>query len=182
MFHQPLPPFNELSKHMEYCPNTGIGIWLVNIGNVKAGTTIQSLDRHGYIRVAYKYKRYKAHRLFWLLHTGLDPGKFSIDHIDNNRLNNKFNNLRLATQAQQVRNRREIPANTSGHRGVYWNKKLKKYVAQIVFNKKLIYLGLYNTIDQAISVRQTKELELFGEFSPLHQSNNDQRLILDNND
>ena len=173
-----MPPYDELSRHLSYDPFTGVGTWLISPCNsVQVGAPAGCLNSDGYIHIRYKAKRYKAHRLFWFLQTGHDPGELTIDHIDENKSNNKFSNLRLATASQQKRNSTKRLNNTSGHRGVSWNKERQKYYACIVVNNKTLSLGRYKTFGQAVAARQAKELELFGEFSPLHRLNNDQLLL-----
>lgn len=177
-----MPAFDELSQRIKYNPNTGIGIWLVSpSNNVKIGA-IAGVVTSGYLRIRYKGKRYLAHRMFWFLHTGYDPGQLCIDHVDENKLNNKFSNLRLATHQQNNFNITKIKSNTSGHRGVTWHEKGQKYRAYIRFKAQDFHLGMHKTFEQAVKARQAKELELFGPFSPLHQFSNDQQFILDNND
>ena len=174
--HIPMPPYNELSRHLKYNPFTGGGTWIVSLGTAKAGRLAGTLNTAGYLDIAYKNKIYRAHRLFWFLQTGHDPGALTVDHIDENKLNNKFCNLRLANKSQQEYNKYKRIDNTSGHRGVCWNKQKQKYYAYIKDKKKIINLGHYKTFEQAVAARQAKELELFGEFSPLHRLNNDQLL------
>jgi hypothetical protein len=182
MAYKPLPSFSKLSQYIKYDPYCGIGVWLMPPNNrVKIGAIAGKIN-NGYAKITFQRKTYMAHRLFWLLHTGYDPGQLTVDHIDQNKTNNKFNNLRLATLSEQQRNICIRANNKSGHRGVYWNAKNQKYEAQITNNQKLMYIGQYDTLNAAIAARQAKELEIYGEFSPLHQLKNDQRLIIDNND
>jgi len=178
----PMPPYDELSRHLSYDPFTGLGTWLLfRSSNAQKGAFAGSLNLTGYIYIRYKTKRYKAHRLFWFLQTGHDPGELTIDHIDENKSNNKFSNLRLATRSQQKCNTTKRLDNSSGHRGVRFHKQRQKYEAFIRINKKQLYLGYYKTFEEAVAARQAKELELFGEFSPLHRLNNGQ-LLLDHNE
>jgi hypothetical protein len=175
---KPMPPYDELSRHLSYDPFTGLGTWLVSPSNkVQKWAFAGYLNPNGYIYINYKTKRYKAHRLFWFLQTGHDPGELTIDHIDQNKSNNKFSNLRLATISQQKRNLTKRLDNSSGHRGVRFSKQRQKYEAFIRINKKQLFLGRYKTFEEAVAARQAKELELFGEFSPLHRLNNDQLLL-----
>jgi hypothetical protein len=183
MAHLPMPPYDKLSERLKYDPETGIGTWIVSPGNqVKNQTVAGCYNNWGYLIIRYNYKIYGGHRLFWYLQTKEDPGHFTIDHIDQNKKNNKFCNLRLATPTQQKQNVLITKNNTTGVRGIRWKESMQRYEARIVFNGKRIQLGSFRTFDQAVAVRQAKELELYGEFSPLHRSKNDQRLILDDND
>jgi hypothetical protein len=169
----PMPPYDELSQHLKYDPHIGVGIWLVKLRNRKrAGTVAGTVGSDGYLRINYKRKIYQAHRLFWFLQTRHDPAHLTIDHIDQNKLNNKFLNLRLANKNQQQHNQSKPLNNISGEKGVCWVKDRQKYKAYIRNNGKQINLGYYKTFEQAVAVRQAKELELFGQFSPLHQLTN----------
>jgi len=180
MANLPMPPYDELSRHINYDPDTGVGIWLVSRQGTPAGK-VAGCYGHGYCYIKYKQKKYLAHRLFWYLQTKEDPKCLTVDHIDQNKTNNKFCNLRLATLAQQQHNTFVGKNSITGIRGVYWRKSRQKYEANIEFQGKKFFLGSFKTLDKAIAAREAKELELYGEFSPLHQLNNDQRFILDNN-
>jgi len=180
--HTPMPPYEELSRHLKYDPLTGVGTWLTfRASNAQKGALAGSLKPNGYIYINYKSKHYRAHRLFWFLQTGHDPGELTIDHIDGNKSNNKFLNLRLATQSQQICNITKRCDNLSGHRGVFFIKRSQKYRAYIKIDKKQLCLGYYKTFEEAVAARQAKEIELFGEFSPLHRLNND-KLLLDHDE
>lgn len=60
--------------------------------------------------------------------------------------------------------KRLVSTNTSGHNGVYWNKKSQKWIAQIGFKGKTYYLGTYSKIDDAIKAREQAEDRIYGEF------------------
>ena len=97
---------------------------------------------------------------------GVTDRKIKIDHKDNNGLNNQNENLRLASQAQNCRNKVLRIGTSSKYKGV--SKHQGKYQANIGFNYKLIYLGIYdNEIDAAIAYNN-KAAELFGEFAKLN--------------
>lgn len=90
--------------------------------------------------------------------------KIEVDHIDGNGLNNQKYNLRLAAHQQNMQNRKVHKNNTSGFKGVSWNKSKQKWVAHISINGKLTYLGRYLTPEEASLVYESKARELFGEF------------------
>lgn len=92
---------------------------------------------------------------------------FVIDHIDGNGLNNSFVNLRYATLSQNSMNQKIRSDNSSGHKGVCWVKSKNKWLAKISVNGKQMNLGLFDTIEEAVSVRLKKEEEVFNEFSYL---------------
>lgn len=82
-----------------------------------------------------------------------DGGEYC-DHINNNGLDNRKANLRISDNHLNQFNRKELNKNnTSGIKGVYWNKKNKKWVAQIMIYRKCVVLGLFITKEEAKKVR-----------------------------
>jgi hypothetical protein len=100
---------------------------LVNIGDI-AG----HIEARGYKVIKIFGKKYKSHRLVFMYNHGYIP-KF-IDHIDNNRVNNRIENLRVATREQNNQNAKMRKDNTSGVKGVCWVKKTNRWLAQIQVN------------------------------------------------
>lgn len=91
-----------------------------------------------------------------------------VDHRDDDGLNNQQYNLRVATDIQNSQNRRRQPNNTSGYKGVHFQKSNQKWVAYIGVNKKRIYLGLFTSKVKAARAYDAKALECFGEFAQLN--------------
>lgn len=98
--------------------------------------------------------------------TGCPDDKL-VDHIggEATRNDNRKSNLRIATPSQNSQNSCLHSNNTSGYTGVTWDKKNCKWIAQIKFNYKNIFLGRYVDIDDAIRARRNAEEEYFGEWS-----------------
>ena len=94
------------------------------------------------------------------------PKSLEIDHINQNRLDNRIENLRVVTKSINLQNQKLSSNNTSGHIGVCWIKDANKWRAAIGVDGKLIYLGNYARIEDAIAVR--KQAEKHHDFSPLH--------------
>lgn len=90
------------------------------------------------------------------------------DHIDLDTLNEKRNNLRLATAQQNGQNRGKTKANTSGYKGVIWNPRNKKWEAYIKANGKRKYLGLHKDIINAAITYNQAALLYHGEFARLN--------------
>jgi len=88
-----------------------------------------------------------------------------VDHIDGNGLNNTRANLRLATKAQNAANRGKQSNNTSGFKGVYWNKHAGKWSAQIQVNGTSKHLGYYISKEAAYAAYCEAAEEYFGEFA-----------------
>lgn len=118
-------------------------------------------------RTDYKVKG-KKNRI-WMHRLIMKPFEnFIIDHIDGNGLNNQKNNLRICTHSQNLMNRCKNINNTSGYKGVVYNKLDKKYRAKIYFNSKCISLGRYiNPIDAARAYNQAAQ-KYHGEYAQLN--------------
>lgn len=92
-----------------------------------------------------------------------DPRK--ADHRDGNGLDNRRSNLRIATHSQNMWNTKVPKHNTSGMKGVSWDRVNEKWIAQIRVNKKPIWLGRHDTAESAYSAYCEAALKYFGEFA-----------------
>ena len=90
-----------------------------------------------------------------------------IDHIDGNGLNNRRSNLRQATPRENSQNQRAPISNTSGQKGVCWNKRRGKWQAQIRVDRKLVYLGLFARKEDAAAAYDAAAVQHFGKFANL---------------
>ena len=129
-----------------------------NVRNDKSGRILKEDDaRGGYFRVCLSKNNKKHNKLIHKLTAEaflLNPeNKKCVDHIDNNRHNNKLANLRFATLQQNSQNRPISSNNTSGTKGVRWNQNINKWTAQIKINGKTINLGSFINKDDAINTR-----------------------------
>ena len=135
-----------------------------NIGDV-AGT----INKLGYRHIQINRKRYQAHRLVWIYHNIEIPIGLEIDHIDRNPSNNRIENLRLATRSQNMTNKPKQINNTSGYKGVCWHKRSKKWSANIKYNNKQIYLGVFATPELAYDAYTLASGKLQGDFACLEK-------------
>lgn len=108
-----------------------------------------------------KQTYYFMHRLI----LGITDPKISIDHKNRNPLDNRRENIRICTQSQNNANYTVLKRNKIGLKGVRY--KAKKYEAYIWKNKS-IYLGRFNTAEEAAKAYGKAALELFGEFARLN--------------
>lgn len=91
-----------------------------------------------------------------------------VDHINHNTLDNRRCNLRLATPAQNGQNMRLAKNNTSGYKGVFWDRATNKWRAKIHFNGKCLCLGTYQETIDAAKAYNKAAVEYFGEFAFLN--------------
>jgi hypothetical protein len=140
----------QLKDHLSYDPKTGIFTRVKNTARYKAGSILGTKHSTGYVVIRIEDKLYKAHRLAWLYVYGQFP-ELRIDHINRDGLDNRLSNLRLATSKENSENRSVGRNNKSGHPGVDWSKKLKKWRARITVNYKGIHLGYFLNIEDAIN-------------------------------
>ena len=97
---------------------------------------------------------------------GLEFGdKRQGDHVNMNTLDNRDENLRIATPSENQRNRGKNANNTSGFKGVYWRKDKLRWVAQIGFDGKKKYLGLFATAQEAHRAYCEASQDKHGNFS-----------------
>jgi hypothetical protein len=96
------------------------------------------------------------------------PKGMVIDHINHNGLDNRKENLRICTNAENVRNSRNSQNNTSGYKGVCWDKSNKKWKARIGKDYKQIHIGCFDILEEAARAYDAKAKELFGEYAQLN--------------
>lgn len=159
----------------DYDPATGALRWRPKEGNSRsirsfnnkvagkvAGTVRQG--RSGYLVVGIGRRYYGAHRLIWKLMTGRDPQHF-VDHIDGDKLNNKWANLREADNGQNKQNGSLYRNNRSGVKGVCWDASHKAWRAYIGVNGVQRKLGRFKSINDAASAVAAERERLHGEFA-----------------
>lgn len=156
---------DELKSKLHYNPETGIFTWNISpVRPVKAGSIAGSVDGNGYILIGISCKRISAHRLAWLYAHGHFTTS-DIDHINGVRNDNRLCNLREATRSQNLFNRSGANKNnTSGFKGVAFNKRSESFRAMIRINGKNTNLGYFNTPEEASEAYQTAARKYHGEF------------------
>ena len=152
----------ELKEQLHYNPDTGIFTRLIfRCNRHRAGTKVGSFSNKGYLRIELNNKGYQAHRLAWLYMTGEMP-ELHVDHINQVKDDNRWCNLRLATNSQNKMNSKIRPDNSTGFKGVY--KAGSKFMAQARVNGVLHHLGTFNTSEIASMAYKKFAEKIHGEF------------------
>lgn len=149
-----------LKQKLKYVPETGKFYWIdpsrhhPELKGREAGCCVDN----GYIQIRIGRKNYKAHRLAWLYVFGFVPNQ--IDHIDRNGGNNKINNLRPCSNAQNQANKNGFGVLSKGVR-----RNHNRFVARITFEKKQITIGSFDTEEEASNAYFDAARKLYGPYA-----------------
>jgi len=158
-----IPSIERLRQLLAYDPDTGKFKWRAS--ETMCGTrnsrwagrpALTGKHRQGYLQGRIDGKHVFAHRVAWALHYGMWPSSH-IDHIDHDPSNNRIENLREVSSAENARNMSKMKNNSSGITGVYWCKAFGKWNAKIRINRKLINLGRFSEFEDAVRCRKAAE-------------------------
>lgn len=154
-----------LREYLDYDSETGVLRWKkVPSNRVKLGAVAGTPRKAGYVSVSLRGNNMLAHRLIWAYVTGYWP-QSRVDHRNMVRDDNRFENLRLTTNSQNMANMRKRPTNVSGYKGVCWHPKIGRYTAGIKVNMKRIYLGCFTDPAAAHEAYRKAAVKYFGEFA-----------------
>lgn len=156
------PTPDQLNAIFEYDGDSGNLIWKVRKCRIHPGTIADSLDNKGYRTVMISGRNYKVHRIIWAMKIGVWPTN-QIDHRDTNKSNNRWDNIRPATNQQNHGNRGKNKNNTSGFKDVVKHNGL--WAARITVNDKQIWLGRFEKPEHAYEAVKQGHAHYFGEFS-----------------
>jgi len=167
MYRRPLPSQKQLREALDYVPETGRLYWRKN-----GREAFKQKQTRGYLIGRFEGTYYMAHRIIMKMVYNIEPDH--TDHINHIRSDNRLENLRFANNTINHQNRGFHKNNTSGVIGVVWESVLQKWKAQIWVGGraegKMIYLGCYNTIEEAAVARKLGS-EQFG-FHKNHGAKN----------
>jgi len=162
MLSKALPPASLLRELFIYEPDTGLVRHAVTRGRAKAGVVVGSpLPKTGYLYMRIYKEVYQVHRVVWKIMTGEDPVG-EIDHINGLSDDNRWENLRCADRAGNMQNVASR-GNIAGLKGVARNRS--RWAARIRVRGKLLYLGTFDTPEQAHSAYVDAALRLHGDFA-----------------
>jgi hypothetical protein len=148
-----------LRELLTYDPSTGILRWRVGKSNVKAGSVAGGLNDQGYILLRVDRVAMRAHRVAWAIMTGSIP-TLEIDHKNRIRSDNRWENLREVTHAQNFENLSMRKDCRHGFRGIELHSS-GLWKAQLTINKKRIRLGYFKTPEEAFQARLAGEAKYF---------------------
>lgn len=155
---------------VSYEPETGLFRWKDRRnsygGCVNRGDIAGTVHRDGYIVINFSGRLWRAHRLAYLFMTGDVPPKgMDMDHINGDRADNRWVNLRTATRSQNNYNMRRTKLNVSGVKGVSWVAERGQWLARITVEGRKIHLGQFDEKERAIAARKEGERRYHGEFA-----------------
>ena len=147
-----------------YNPETGVLTRKVKTcSRNKVGDVVGTLSVKGYLVVRVGSKVYQTHRVIWLMVRSVFPD-VDIDHKNQIKTDNSWDNLRPATRPQNVQNTGIRSDNTSGIRGVSWHRRDKKWFAYGSTPTGKAHLGSFATKEEAALARQEFARKEYGEF------------------
>lgn len=163
--------FADMLRRFSYDPTTGVISAACDHGShTKKGDPLGAKTTKNYLHISFKPTFLRAHRLAWFLHYGKWP-ELEIDHINGNTLDNRIENLRLATRVENQRNTRKPQDNKSGYKGVHLCKSTGRYRSVIYLRdkdtgrKKRLELGRFDDPELASLAYDTAAERFFGSFA-----------------
>lgn len=127
------------------------------------GSIVGGDDGHGYRMCLLLGHKFKVHQIVWLINKREFP-QLPIDHIDGDRRNNRIENLRLATDIQNMQNTKKVKHPLGG---VQKSRRGPNYTAKIIHHGETIWLGSFPSIELARDAYVEASRNLRGEFSPV---------------
>jgi len=153
----------ELRSLIHYSPETGVFTRKVERGPFKIGSIAGTTLNTGYRAIIILGSPYQAHRLAWLYMTGECP-KHELDHINHDKADNRFSNLRDVMKFENQQNRKSARVdNKAGLLGV--SPLGNRFVAQIQVNKQKLHLGVYETPEQAHQAYLSAKISLHSTYN-----------------
>ena len=156
-----------MKELLHYDPETGVFTRNYDRGPYKRGEPAGAITVQGYVLLNAGSDKYLAHRLAFLYMTGSFPSDV-VDHINGNRFDNRWENLRPATRSQNLQNRGPQKQNTYRLKGVFYDEQRRKWLASIKHQGKAYFLGRHKTKEEAAHAYNKAAIELHGEFAVLN--------------
>lgn len=155
--------YSDLSELFAYDPWSGAITHLRKWGRRKVGDVATFPASHGYLRVSVGKQEVYAHRLAWYLMMGTEAPE-QIDHVNGNRADNRWRNLRLASNGQNAMNRTKLRNNTSGFKNVHFHKASGLWRVRVRVDGQEIIGGYFSSTEDANQAAIVLREMLHGEF------------------
>lgn len=141
---------DQVKEILHYCPETGIFRWRKKMSIcTKVGDVAGCARSDGYVRVQIAGHKYLSARLAWLYMTGQWPAH-GVDHIDGDRTNNRWSNLRDVPQSVNMQNQRRARSdNSTGLLGAHRHSNGRGFTSTIIVRGKRHHLGSFQTAEAA---------------------------------
>lgn len=153
-----------LLEVLDYNPITGTFMWRQMRKNLRSLTPGGLHKQTGYLRLTVDGELMWGHRVAWFYVTGSWPDR-AIDHINGDRADNRFSNLRQASWAENLQNRSASVASTSGHKNVFWYKAYSMWQVQITAFGKKHNGGYFSELVDAIKAAEALRNKVHGRFA-----------------
>lgn len=157
------PPASLIKKHLSYNATTGVLRWKIRQGH-RSKDRAGWRDKHGYWNICFLGYAYKQTHAIWAYKTGRWPRR-QVDHKDLNRGNNRWRNLRKATNAQNKHNTTKHRDSRSPYKGVCWDIRHKYWVARICLRGKTTWLGAFKTPEAGYRAYKKAARKMFKQFA-----------------
>lgn len=160
-----LPPLSRLRELFKYDPESGLVTRRISVSSsARCGDLVGTPTSSGYLRCQVDGRSYYLHRIIWKILHGEDPPEV-VDHRNGTKTDNRDENLRSASHAQNMWAKKRSSSNRSGVKGVCYHRRDRKWQAAITVAGKQIYLGSFERIDDAAFAYASTSKRFFGSFS-----------------
>ena len=157
----------QIKERLNYDPNTGILTWksVVRYSNRRIGQQAGRVNSLGYRQVELLGKKRKATNLIWYMQTGVYPSEKIIDHKNRIKSDDRWENLRESTWAQNQANTGIRSDNTSGYKGIHYCKNINKWRATLQYNKKKVHIGYFDNKKTAARHYRKAAIKYYGSYA-----------------
>jgi hypothetical protein len=161
-----------IRNNLRYDPQTGL-LWWTCVGKKrnfeKPAGNKHKTQGHIQVRLCIKgvCKVFKAHRICWFIYYGDWPIK-DLDHKNNDRSDNRLENLRLATVSENMMNKSKSKGKTSRYKGVSRRSRDARWKAAATLNYKQVHLGYFDTEEEAALAYDRCAKQLFGNYAKIN--------------